>query len=77
MIARLLLMDMHTESLIILCILNAYLSCNFPVDVVFIIVYLLITVSLEKWRNLHFCVSFLIKRNTVRGPVKQVLKYFV
>lgn len=46
MIARLLLMDIHTESLIILCILNAYLSCNFPVDVVIIVVYLLIIVSL-------------------------------
>lgn len=30
-----------------------------------------------KIEKFAFCVSFLIKRNTVRGPVKQVLKYFV
>lgn len=36
------------EFLIILCILNVYILCNFLVDVVFIIVYFFIIVSLEK-----------------------------
>lgn len=70
MIVCFLLMDMYMEFLIILCILNVYLLCNFLVDVVFIIVYFFIIVSLEKWRNLYFCVSFLIKRNIVCGLVK-------
>lgn len=57
MIARLLLMDIHTESLIILCILNAYLSCNFPVDVVIIVVIFLL---LSVCKNREICIFVLV-----------------
>lgn len=46
MIVCFLLMDIYMEFLIILCILNVYLLCNFLVDVVIIVVYFFIIVSL-------------------------------